>query len=157
MSSKTKIVVLHLKELVYTSVFIVLGILFIILLLMMFQPDKEKSNEEAPALPAQALYTPGTYTSTIDLDGTSLDVFIVVDETSILSISLGELSQTTEALYPLIESSFQELSTQICEYQSLDEVSYDPDTKYTSEILLNAISSSLSQASLNRETADEIN
>ena len=36
MSSKTKIVVLHLKELIYTGIFAVLGILFIILLIIMF-------------------------------------------------------------------------------------------------------------------------
>ena len=35
MSAKTKIVVLHMKELIYTAIFAVLGILFIVLLAMM--------------------------------------------------------------------------------------------------------------------------
>ena len=45
MSSKTKIVVLHLKELIYTGIFALLGILFIILLIIMFIPkDKKETN-----------------------------------------------------------------------------------------------------------------
>ena len=38
MSSKTKIVVLHMKEVIYTVVFVVLGILLILLLTFMFLP-----------------------------------------------------------------------------------------------------------------------
>ena len=50
MSAKTKIVVLHLKELIYTGIFAVLGILFIILLVIMFLPkDKESKKEEEPS------------------------------------------------------------------------------------------------------------
>ena len=36
MSSKTKIVVLHMKEVVYTAIFLVLAILMIILVFVMF-------------------------------------------------------------------------------------------------------------------------
>ena len=60
MSSKTKIVVLHLKELIYTAIFAVLGILLILLLIFMFLPDKkEKSAAETMQ------YTAGVYTSSI--------------------------------------------------------------------------------------------
>ena len=38
MSSKTKIVVLHMKEIIYTAVFAILAIVFILLLLFMFLP-----------------------------------------------------------------------------------------------------------------------
>ena len=44
MSSKTKIVVLHVKELIYTGIFAVLGILFIVLLIIMFLPKEEKKE-----------------------------------------------------------------------------------------------------------------
>ena len=40
MSSKTKIVVLHMKEVIYTAIFLVLAILMIALLVMMFGPGK---------------------------------------------------------------------------------------------------------------------
>ena len=47
MSAKTKIVVLHMKELIYTAIFVGLGILLVMLLLFMFLPkiDKDKSVE----------------------------------------------------------------------------------------------------------------
>ena len=45
MSSKTKIIVLKSKELIYTGIFIVLGILLILLLWYMFSPkEDEKDN-----------------------------------------------------------------------------------------------------------------
>ena len=62
MSSKTKIVVLHLKEVVYTAIFAVLGILLILLLIFMFLPDdKDKAAEETMK------YTAGVYTSAASL------------------------------------------------------------------------------------------
>ena len=46
MSSKTKIVVLKSKELIYTAIFVVLGILLISLLIYMFSPSKNKKEKE---------------------------------------------------------------------------------------------------------------
>ena len=43
MSSKTKIVVLHMKEIIYTAVFVILGILLIILLAFMFSPKQKNT------------------------------------------------------------------------------------------------------------------
>ena len=40
MSSKTKIVVLHIKELIYTGIFILLGIILLFLLISMFTPEQ---------------------------------------------------------------------------------------------------------------------
>ena len=44
MSSKTRIVVLHMKEVIYTAIFLVLGLLMIVLLLIMFGPSKDKPS-----------------------------------------------------------------------------------------------------------------
>ena len=44
MSSKTKIVVLHMKELIYTGIFILLGIILLFLLISMFTPEQATSN-----------------------------------------------------------------------------------------------------------------
>lgn len=40
MSSKTKIVVLHMKEIIYTVIFAALALLLILLLVFMFLPNK---------------------------------------------------------------------------------------------------------------------
>ena len=47
MSSKTKIVVLHMKEIVYTAIFAVLAIVLIILLVFMFRPKEQETSAEA--------------------------------------------------------------------------------------------------------------
>ena len=57
MHSKTKIVVLHMKELIYTGIFVLLGILFIVLLVMMFIPDKKQTQETATASNIPGVYT----------------------------------------------------------------------------------------------------
>ena len=61
MSSKTKIVVLHMKEIIYTTIFIVLGILLLLLLFFMFLPEKKEGS------PGAKQYQPGIYTSTLTL------------------------------------------------------------------------------------------
>ena len=141
MSSKTKIVVLHLKELVYTAIFAILGILLIILLVFMFLPDKkDKDTKETMT------YTAGVYTSSIQLNDNAIDVEVVVDESHINSISLVNLDETTAAMYPLMQPALDSLSQQIYEKQSLEDLSYEHDNQYTSMVLLNAIESALEKA-----------
>ena len=63
MSSKTKIVVLRMKEIIYTAIFIGLGLLLIALLLIMFRPGRKTQSASAPAA-AGIHYLPGMYSST---------------------------------------------------------------------------------------------
>jgi hypothetical protein len=140
-SSKTKIVVLHLKELIYTAIFAVLGILLILLLVFMFLPDsKNKSTKETMK------YTAGVYTSSIQLNDNAIDVEVMVDDNNINSISLVNLDETTAAMYPLMQPALDNLSQQIYEKQSLENISYEDDNQYTSMVLLNAIQSALDKA-----------
>ena len=74
MDSKTKIVVLHTKELIYTAVFALLCILLIVLLFVMFGPGHTDKKQTA-----HKQYTPGTYTSTLTLNNTNLEVEVSVD------------------------------------------------------------------------------
>lgn len=145
MSSRTKIIVLHMKELIYTGIFIALGILFIVLLAIMFLPSgkKEKSRENGQTVNA---YIPGIYTTSIELGGSVVDVEIVVDENSINSLRLVNLDEAVATMYPLIEPSFEELSGQITENQSLEGITYSDDSRYTSILLLNAVEASLEKA-----------
>lgn len=141
MSSKTKIVVLHLKEVIYTAIFAVLGILLIILLIFMFLPDnKEKATKETMK------YTAGVYTSSIQLNDNAIDVEVMVDSTHINSISLVNLDETTAAMYPLMQPALDNISQQIYEKQSLENIAYEDDNQYTSMVLLQAIQAALDKA-----------
>ncbi len=149
MSSKTKIVVLHMKEVIYTAVLLVLGILLILLLFFMFGPKRAK--ETAGMVSAEpAKYTAGVYTSSIRLQDNTFDVQVTVDSDHINSITLVNLSESAAAMYPLMEPALQNLADQICASQSTRDVTYEKDNKYTSQLLLDAIETALSKAELPR-------
>ena len=50
---------------------------------------------------------PGVYTSPITLNDNTFDVEVTVDEDHINSISLKNLSETTTAMYPLMEPALE--------------------------------------------------
>lgn len=152
MSTKTKIVVFHLKELVYTGIFIVLGILFLILLIMMFAPGKKVSSKDSEE--TMALYVPGVYSTSVTLGDMAVDVEVVVDENSIHSMRLVNLDDAVATMYPLIEPAFDNLSEQIISAQSLDSITYDQDTKYTTQVLMEAIEKSILKSQQPLDTND---
>lgn len=147
MSSKTKIVVLHVKELIYTGLFAALGILFIILLIIMFLPEKQA--QESAAVLTQTTsntYVPGVYTTSLILNDNVVDIEVTVDEHNINSIRLVNLDDAVATMYPLIQPSFEELADQIILTQGLSEITYPDESKYTSMVLLDAIRNSLEKA-----------
>lgn len=145
MNKKAKIVVLHMKELIYTGLFLILGILFVVIIVLMFSG---KNSETV----SNSLYTPGQYTTTLTFNGNAVDVKVTVDENSITAIHLDHLEESISVMYPLMEPALEELSAQIIETQSLDNISYAEDRQYTSMLLLDAIASSLEQARNPMET-----
>lgn len=149
MSAKTKIVVLHMKELIYTAVFVVLGILFVILLIMMFLPRGEKVSapeENAAPTSSAALYIPGIYTTELVLGNQTIDIEVIVDKDTITSIRMVNLSDAVTTMYPLLEPAFDSICSQIYELQTPEGVTYSSDSKYTSLVLLEAIQNSLDKA-----------
>jgi uncharacterized protein with FMN-binding domain len=149
MSAKTKILVFRMKEVVYTGIFALLGILFIILLITLFVPKKAGETETAPPPENNqnvTTYTPGVYTTSLLLGDNSVDIEVVVDADYINSVRLVNLSEAIATMYPLIAPSFDELATQIYQKQSLENISYSEDNKYTSQVLLEAIRASLDKA-----------
>ena len=142
MSAKTRIWVFHMKELIYTAVFIVLGIFLLLLMIFMFSgsPEQEVSAE----IPSR--YTAGVYTASMILGGNSVEIAVTVDEDYISSIEFRQLDETVSAMYPLMEPSLESLSEQICASQSLENISYSEDSQYTSLMLLSALQTALSKA-----------
>ena len=142
MSAKTRIWVFHMKELIYTAVFIVLGIFLLLLMIFMFSGSPEQ--EATAEVPSR--YTAGVYTASMILGGNSVEIAVTVDEDYISSIEFRQLDETVSAMYPLMEPSLESLSEQICASQSLENISYSEDSQYTSLMLLSAIQTALSKA-----------
>ena len=141
MSRQTKILVLHMKELVYTAIFLVLGVILVILLVTMFGTGKKE-----PSTAESAAYIPGVYTSSIDFKNHSVDVQVIVDKNRIKDISLVNLEDSVTVMYPLMEPTVEHLRDQILEQQSLDDITYEAENQYTSAVLLNAIDQTLKKA-----------
>lgn len=143
MEKKTKIVVLHMKELIYTGIFVALGIVLILLLVFMFLPDKDKNKEEQATM---SEYVAGVYSTSVMLGGTTFDVEVTVNEDRINSIQLKNISETVTTMYPLLEPALDHIAQQIYVNQSTEGITYEEDNKYTSMVLLNAIDDSLKKA-----------
>ncbi|HJA80493.1 MAG TPA: hypothetical protein H9776_01795 [Candidatus Mediterraneibacter intestinipullorum] len=143
MSSRTKIVVLHMKEIIYTAIFAALGILLVILLFIMFRPEKDTAGADTGKQ-----YTPGIYTSSLTLNNTNLEVEVSVDESRINSIRFSNLDETVTTMFPLIQPAIEDIAEQVYETQSLDDVSLSEDAPYTSQIILDAIKEAVEKAAV---------
>ena len=147
MSAKTKIVVLHMKEVIYTGIFAALGILLIVLLAMIFLPGKDdRADQNTAPASTTSLYIPGIYTTELILGGQNVDIEVIVENDSITSIRLVNLSEAVTTIYPLLQPTFDAVCSQVYEKQSLENISYSAESKYTSLVLLQAIGKSLEKA-----------
>ncbi|MGI6012289.1 MAG: hypothetical protein ACOX8H_12480 [Ruminococcus sp.] len=146
MSSKTKIVVLHMKEVIYTAIFLVLAVLTVVLLFIMFGSKKGTDTGASAENPGIPKYVAGVYTTSIELNDNTFDVQVTVDSNHINSISLVNLSESATAMYPLMEPALESLAAQIYDTQSTENITFDEENKYTSMLLLEAIKTALSKA-----------
>lgn len=170
MSAKTRIVVLHMKELIYTGIFAALGVLLVIVLIIMFLPEKGDSGGSDPNTPpagteesagdgeqaadqestetasADVLYIPGVYATELVLGGQSVDVEVIVEKDAITSIRLVNLDEAVTTMYPLLQPTLDSICQQVYEKQALENVTYTAESKYTSLVLLEAIRNSLDKA-----------
>ena len=150
MSSKTKIIVLHMKEVVYTTVFLALAILLLVVFLIMFGSAKKESAKipaaSSPGSAESARYPPGIYPSTLALGDQTFDIQVDVEQDRITAISMNNLSETTAAMYPLMEPALDSIASQIYVNQTTEGLIYGEDNRYTSELLVMAIDQALDQA-----------
>lgn len=109
MSSKTRIIVLHMKEIIYTAVFLALAVVLAVVLFFMFGPGKNASHTDSE----KSRYKPGVYTSSITLNENTFDVEVTVNADRIKAIRLVNLNETTKASYPLMEPVLDSLASQI--------------------------------------------
>ena len=172
MSSKTKIVVLRSKELVYALVLLVVSVLIIMVAVSLFLPSEsndstesaptqnteENSSEESSDPAAGTVgtldtYVPGIYTSTLMLGSANIELQIAVDKDHINSITLSNIDESVATLYPLVGPTLSELSSTILAEQSIDNISFTDENRYTSMLLIQTITATLDKARVS-ENAD---
>ena len=135
----TRIIVLQLRQIIKTAVFVFLGLAVILLLIYLFIPRNKPEVRSD-------LYVPGTYTAEIILHNNPVDVSVEVSENRILDVTMTNLAETQEVFYPLFQPAMKDLSKAIVESQNTDIV---PSTDYpiTGQIILDAVNAALAQAS----------
>ena len=132
MSSKTKIVVLRMKEVIYTGIFIGLALLLLILCFIMFRPAKKEASTSS------GLYIPGLYSASLTLGNEQVNVEVTVDSDQILDVSLVHLNEAV--------SSMEELAPQILSTQSTENLTFPESSRYTCSALLKAVDTALLKA-----------
>lgn len=142
MSAKTKIVVVKMKHVILTGVLLGIALLMIILIATYFF----SGDEPKPETTETGMYNPGVYTTSVALGGAAIDVSVIVDENNINSISLVNLTDSVETMYPLVQPAMEELVSQIVETQSTENLTYSDNSQYTSMVLLSAIDNTLEKA-----------
>ncbi|MDF2951476.1 MAG: hypothetical protein K0S18_1059 [Anaerocolumna sp.] len=140
--SKTKIVVLHLKEIIYTAIFVGLGILLILLLVIMFLNKKDDSA----ATMTGPTYTPGVYTSTITLNDNALNLEVVLDEDHINSVRLVNIDEATTTMFPLVAPALEDIAEQLYDGVELDSITLSDDSRFTQTVIIDAIEAALDKA-----------
>ena len=132
MSAKTRIVVLHMKKLVFAGIVTGLGILLVIFLgILLGSSHKQSADNEA----VETMYVPGVYTSSVMIDGNPFDVQVSVDEDHINEITMVHLDETVETMYPLVRPT---------------DLTYSKNNQYTCRLLIGAVSEALEKASPDR-------
>lgn len=140
--AKTKIVVIQLKEIIYTVIFAALGILLILLLIFMFWPDKEDDGATA----STKLYVPGKYNSSIAISDTAINLEVVLDADHINDIRIINIDETITTMYPLVEPSLELIKAQLENDVPIDQLELKEDRRFTQEMLIEAIKLALDKA-----------
>jgi uncharacterized protein with FMN-binding domain len=118
-------------------------------MILMFRQKPATSSlspASADVAAVSPLYTPGIYTTSVTLGSHVLDLAVTVSYDQITHIGLVNLSETVASAYPLVEPALEELSTQIYEKQSTEDLTYSEDSRYTSQVLQKAVETALSKA-----------
>ena len=136
MGKSPKFMVFHLKELIYTVVFVLLGIVLVISLILMFC---NRNSDEKKEKSSSGQYEAGVYTSCVTLNGNPMEVTVTLDSNHINSITVDNISDAITTMYPLVEPAFEDISKQIVDTQSVDNIKFSEESQYTYSLLYNAI------------------
>ena len=144
--SKTKIVVLRMKEVVYTAVFVGIGILLLIVLFFMFGRQNSTKSESTQSTInnegctyKNAIYRAGIYESQFVIGEKTINLEVALDEEQVKSVKVKNLDESVETMYPLMKSAVKDVSKQLSAGVSIDEVVLSKNSMYTEKLILDAV------------------
>ena len=84
------------------------------------------------------------------MNDNSIGVEVIVDENHINNISFTNMEESVSVMYPLMEPALESIRQQIYEKQSLDDITYEANNQYTTEVLVMAIQDAIDQAKVEK-------
>lgn len=156
--SRTRIVIFQMKEIIYTAVFVGLGILLLVLLFFMFWPGKEKGNNSTSSSAISSLkksastdsdkYIAGVYNSELTLGESKINLRVSLDKDRVKSVEIVNLKESVETMYPLIKPAVKEISDQLAQDIAPDQVVLSDDSPYTSQLILDTVCQVMNEAAV---------
>ena len=146
MNSKTKIIVLHRRELLIGAIAAVIAILLLIFMISSLAGGSK--DAAASSVNGAKSVSAGVYRAGVSLNGNAVDIEVTVDKNRIQNIALVNLSEPVTTLYPSLESTFSELCASVIESGSTKNITYPAENKYTATMLLNAIQTALDKCTI---------
>ena len=148
--SKTKIVVVKLKELLLTAALVLLGVVLLMLVIALMASGETTSGSTGVSgvsgTETSSLYYPGVYTSTLELNDTTIHLELVCDSDHINSVRLINLDEAVETMYPLLTPALSDLELQLSKNVPLEELEFTEGSTYTQTMLVEAIEKTLAKA-----------
>lgn len=144
--SRTRIVILQMRELIYTAIFVGLGIILLILLFIMFWPGKG-GKEEAASVSNQTeqKYEAGVYTKEIQIGDAAVNIQLSLDEDNVKAVELVNLDESVATMYPLMEPTVEKISKQLAAGKTVDEIVVSEESQYTEKIIVEAVSTMMQE------------
>ncbi len=153
--SKPKFVVLKLKELLFTAALVVFGVAILLLVIALISVNRETTpNLVGPPAPHKStetsapLYYPGVYTTTMQMNDTTIHLELVCDENHINSVRLINLDEAVETMYPLLTPALEDLELQLSLDVPVEELKFTEGSTYTQTLLVKAIAQTLAKAEI---------
>jgi uncharacterized protein with FMN-binding domain len=104
--------------------------------------NKNQGEEEKETT---SQFEAGVYTSKVTLNGSPMEISVTLDKDHINAISVENVSDTITTMYPLVEPAFEDIAKQIVDTQSVDNIQFDENSKYTYSMLYDAIIDTINQ------------
>lgn len=140
----TKIIILRMREVIYTAIFVGLGILLLIILFFMFWPKQGDTKQAANVSAGGAEYQAGVYTKELKMGNATVNLQVTLDENAIKSVEIVPLDESITTMYPLMEPAVATISEQLQAGMDIKELSLSDESQYTQQVVVSAVEEILS-------------
>ena len=144
-----------LKELLLTATLVLFAVALIILVISLVAMGKEStpklpgvSEKPGSTETSAPLYYPGVYTTTMEMNDTTIHLELICDENHINSVRLINLDEAVETMYPLLTPALEDLELQLTLNVPVEELKFTEGSTYTQTILVEAIELTLAKAAV---------